>query len=520
MSRIGAEGMRCRAPFPTVAASRSSAYLGAMKPWLRKLLIALAVVIVVGGGLTLWVMRGRPAKHTVEELSGKDPILTKANPEWFPSVALPEPLGWKAGAAPVPAAGLTVSRFAEGLNHPRTMLTLPNGDVLVAETNAPPRKDSGGITGFFMKLFLSRVGAAVPSANRIVLLRDANSDGKAEQRFVLRSEGLASPSGMAWGEGKLYVANHNAVLAFDFVPGATALTGTPKKLMDLPAGGNHWMRNLLLAPEGKELYVAVGSASNISENGIAEEQGRAAIWQIDLASGRARQFANGLRNPNGMAWNPATGELWTVVNERDMLGPDLVPDYLTNVPIGAQYGWPWVYWKNNFDLRVDTLAPEFMVEYTRKPEYALGAHTAPLGLLFVTGGQRLGPSFGNGAVIARHGSWNRKPPAGYDVVFVRFDANGNPLGKPQKLLTGFLAKSGDAFGRPTWLAWDKAGALLVSDDTAGIVWRVFSANAAPSAPVKPVVSASMPPQRELTGEPGAKYRGSFGPEIQNTVPTR
>jgi YD repeat-containing protein len=483
-----------------------------MKPWLRKLLIVLAILIVVVGGLTWWVMRGRPAQHTVEELSGKNPVLVEQDAEWFPSVSLPEPLGWAAGAAPVAAPGLSVSRFAEGLDHPRTMLTLPNGDVLVAETNAPPRGEAGGITGLVMKLFMSKVGAAVPSANRITLLRDADGDGKAEQRFVLRSAGLASPSGLAWGNGKLYVANHNAVLAFDFVPGATALAGNPKKLMDLPAAGNHWMRNLLLSPDGKELYVAVGSASNISENGIALEQGRAAIWQLDLATGRARQFANGLRNPNGMAWNPSSGELWTVVNERDMLGPDLVPDYLTNVPIGAQYGWPWVYWKDVVDERVDTFMPEYMIEYTRKPEYALGAHVAPLGLLFMTGGQRLGPGFDNGAVIARHGSWNRKPPAGYDVVFVRFDANGNPQGLPQKLLTGFLAKSGDAHGRPTWLAWDKAGALLVSDDTAGIIWRVVSATAAPSAAVKPVVAASMPPRGDLSGDPTAKYRGSFGPD--------
>jgi YD repeat-containing protein len=492
-----------------------------MKPWLRKLLIVLTVVVLVVGGLTLWVVHGRPAKHSVEELSGKDPVLVKPNAELFPSTSLPKPLGWKAGAAPVPAPGLVVTRFAEGLEHPRTLLTLPNGDVLVAETNAPPGKPAGGpLTRFFMKLFMSKVGAAVPSPNKIVLLRDADGDGRAEQRFTLRSAGLASPSGMAWGQGKLYVANHNAVLAFDFVPGATALTGTPKKLMDLPAGGNHWMRNLLLSPDGKQLYVAVGSSSNISENGIAAEQGRAAIWEIDLATGRARQYANGLRNPNGMAWNPSTGELWTVVNERDMLGPDLVPDYLTNVPVGAQYGWPWVYWKDNFDERVDTMAPQFMVEYTRRPEYALGAHTAALGLLFVTGGQRLGAGFENGAVIARHGSWNRKPPAGYDVVFVRFDANGNPRGLPQKLLTGFLDKSGDAHGRPTWLAWDKAGALLVSDDTGGIVWRVIAPNAAPAAAIKPVVTDHMPPQRALNGDPSAKYTGSFGPEIHNTVPQR
>jgi len=489
-----------------------------MSPLLRKILIVLAIVLVIGGGLTLWVMHGRPAKHSLAELSGKDPILVKQDPEWFPSTALPEPVGWADGAAPVAAKGLTVTRFASGLEHPRTMLTLPNGDVLVAETNSPPREGSGGLTGFFMKLFMSKVGAAVPSPNKIVLLRDADGDGAAEQRFVLRSAGMESPSGMAWGDGKLYIANHNAVYAFDFTPGATSLTGSGRKLMDLPGGGNHWMRNLLLSPDGKELYVAVGSSSNISENGIEKERGRAAIWQIDLATGRARQYANGLRNPNGMAWNPSSGELWTVVNERDMLGPDLVPDYLTNVPIGAQYGWPWVYWKDVIDERVETNMPQYMTEYTRKPEYALGAHTAPLGLLFVKGGERLGPGFGNGAVIARHGSWNRKPPDGYDVVFVSFDGNGNPQGLPQPVLSGFLTKNGNAHGRPTWLAWDRQGALLVSDDTAGIVWRVIAQGAQPAAAVAPVVTGRMPPQRELGGDPNANYSGSFGPELQNTMP--
>jgi YD repeat-containing protein len=488
-----------------------------MRPLLRNVLIVLAIVIVILAALALWVMHGRPAEHTVAELSGTHPVLVEQNAEWFPSTSLPKPVGWAADAAPVPAEGLSVSRFATGLDHPRTMLTLPNGDVLVAETNAPPGQNPGGVTGFFMKLFMSRVGAAAASPNKIVLLRDADGNGTAEQRFVLRSEGLESPSGMAWGDGKLYVANHNAVLAFDFEPGATALSGSGRKLMDLPGGGNHWMRNLLLSPDGKELYVAVGSSSNIAENGLAKEQGRAAIWQIDLASGQARQYAAGLRNPNGMAWNPSTGELWTVVNERDMLGPDLVPDYLTNVPIGAQYGWPWVYWKDVIDERVDTMMPQYMIEYTRKPEYALGAHTAPLGLVFVKGGERLGPNFTNGAVIARHGSWNRKPPAGYDVVFVRFDANGNPRGLPQPVLTGFLTKDGNAHGRPTWLAWDKQGALLVSDDTAGIVWRVIAKGAEPAPRVEPVVTGHMKPQRELKDDPNAIYSGSFGPEIHNVI---
>jgi glucose/arabinose dehydrogenase len=478
---------------------------------LRKPLIWLGVILLVLALFGAWVLRGNPSKLDSAATSGRTPLLVEPDSEMFPSVGLAKTIGWPAGAAPTPASGLTVSRFAEGLSHPRTMLTLPNGDVLVAETNSPPRTGSGGgITNFFMKLFMSRVGAGEASPNRIVLLRDADGNGTAEQHFVLRTAGMASPSGMAWADGKLYVANHNAVLSFDFALGATALSGKPKKLMDLPAAGNHWMRNLVLSADGKKLYAAVGSASNIGDQGMAIEAGRAAIWELDLASGKRRQFAAGMRNPNGMAWNPSSGELWATVQERDLLGPDLVPDYLTNVPVGAQYGWPWVYWKDKMDWRVKDPMPAFFIEYARKPEYALGAHTGALGLLFSTGGNVLGAPFANGAFVARHGSWNRKPLSGYDVVFVPFDANGNPLGLPQPVLTGFLAGKGNqTHGRPVWLAWDKAGALLVSDDTAGMIWRVQAPGAAPSAPPKPVVTASMPPQRELKGDPSAQFEAGF-----------
>jgi glucose/arabinose dehydrogenase len=357
------------------------------------------------------------------------------------------------------------------------------------------------------------VGAGADSANRIVLLRDADGDGKAEARFTFREKDLDSPSGMAWVDDRLYVDNHDAVLVFDFVPGPTALSGEPKRLMDLPPAGNHWMRNLIASEDGSKLYVAVGSASNIGENGMGKEEGRAAIHEIDLTTGYPRQYAQGLRNPNGMDWNPSSGELWTVVNERDQLGPDLVPDYLTNVPIGAHYGWPWVYWKNNDDDRVNNSAPpEYFDDYVRKPEFALGAHVAPLGLAFVKGGEKLGPAFANGAVIARHGSWNRKPLSGYDVVFVAFDANGNPQGLPVPLLTGFLVDGkSETRGRPTWVGFARDGALLVTDDTAGIVWRVIAANAPPAAAIKPVVTARMPPQRELKGDPDeeARYKAGF-----------
>ena len=468
----------------------------------RKLLLAIAAIVVVLAMAIAWVIHGNPSDRAIAATEGLQPTLTDPETRWFPSVSLPKPIGWGASASPVAPQGLSVTRFADRLDHPRTMLTLPNGDVLVAETNAPAGSTPGGVSGFFMRMFMGRVGAGVASPNRLVLLRDSDGDGRADQRFTFRTADMVSPSGMAFGNGKLYIADHDAVLAFDFTPGATELTGAPRRLMALPAAGQHWMRNLLLSPDGSKLYVAVGSATNIGDNGMDAEQGRAAIWEIDLANGRPREFAAGMRNPNGMGWDPSTGELWTVVQERDMLGPDLVPDYLTNVPVGAQYGWPWVYWKNIADDRVEAPMPAFMLDYTRKPEYALGAHAAALGLLFSTGGNLMGERFANGAFIARHGSWNRKPPSGYDVVFVPFDANGNPKGLPQPVLGGFLDKAG-AHGRPVWLAWDKAGALLVSDDTAGVIWRVLAPGSAPSVAPKAVVTTHMPPQKQLNGDPNA-----------------
>ncbi len=470
-----------------------------MNSFLRKALVALGLIVVLLVGVGAWLWHGNPTDRTLAASTGKSPQLVEPEPEKFPTIGIAKPIGWQAGEAPTAATGLAVNRFAEGLEHPRTMLTLPNGDVLVALTNRPP-STGGGLVDRIMGFMLSRAGAGVPSPDTIVLLRDTDGNGTAEQRFTLR-EGLSSPSGMAWAANTLYVANHDAVLAFPFTPGATSLAGAPRKIMDLPPAGNHWMRNLEVSVDGKKLYVAIGSASNIAERGIKAEEGRAMIWELDLASGRQRQYAAGLRNPNGMDWNPATGELWTVVNERDQLGGDLVPDYLTNVPIGAQYGWPWLYWKDKEDERVSEPMPEFLTEYVRKPEFALGAHVAPLGLRFAAAGNRLGANFANGAFVARHGSWNRKPAVGYDVVFITFDANGNPRGLPVPVLSGFLTEHGkQTRGRPTWLAFDKTGGLLVSDDTGGVIWRVIAPGAAPSAGVKPVVTASMPPQRQLNSE--------------------
>ena len=472
-----------------------------MTPLKRNLLIGLAVVGVALGGSYTWIMHVDARQQDITAYEGTHPKLDEPDAETIPSVGLVRTAGWQAGEAPKPADGLTVSRFAEGLQHPRTMLVLPNADVLVAETNGPAAK-GGGITGIVAKWFMGIGGAGVASPDTIVLLRDLKGTGHADQRFVLRHEGLHSPSGMAYADGKLYIANDDAVLAFDYKLGDTALTGQPTKIMDLPGGGQHWMRNLLLSPDGKQIYVGVGSSSNIGENGMKAEQGRAAILQFDLAHSKyPRLWAAGLRNPNGMAWNPSTGELWTVVNERDMLGANLVPDYLTNVPIGAHYGWPWVYWKDVMDNRVDFGMPEFLTDYTRKPEYALGPHVAPLGLVFASGGGRMGAEMANGAFIARHGSWNRSSPSGYDVVFVRFDDHGNPIGLPRNVLSGFLTGDGKTHGRPVWLGWAKDGALLVSDDTGGVIWRVIAPGSAAATAPKPVVADHMQPQRELKGDP-------------------
>ncbi len=469
---------------------------------LKKIAIALVVLVLVLAVAGWWIVRGDPAEHSLADVTGTDPLLAEPDPQTIPTVDVAKPIGWADGAAPEAAAGLQVTRFAEGLEHPRTMYTMPNGDVLVSESNAPARVVTGGnpITNWIAGMLFSRAGAAVPSPDKLVLLRDANGDGVAEERHELRS-GLASPSGLAWSDGKLYVTNHDAVLRFDYPAGATTLSGEPTKLMDLPAAGNHWMRNLLLSEDGTKLYIAVGSASNIGDGGMEIEEGRAAIHELDLASNRSRIFGGGLRNPNGLAWNPWSSELWTTVNERDQLGSDLVPDYLTNVPIGVTYGWPWFYWGENVDARVDHPMPNGLVDYSRTPEYALGPHVAALGLAFTKEGTTLGDAFGQGAVIARHGSWNRKPAAGYDVVFVRFDARGNPVGKPLSVLKSFLAGNGETHGRPTWVAWDKTGALLVSDDTANIIWRVTAPGARPSAAPQRATGERLPPQRELRGDP-------------------
>jgi len=382
--------------------------------------------------------------------------------------------GWPAGGKPVAAPGTVVARFAEGLDHPRWIYVLPNGDVLVAETNAPPRPaQGGGIKAWFTKLFMNRAGAGVPSANRITLLRDADGDGVAETRTVFL-QGLNSPFGMALVDHDLYVANTDAVVRFSYGDGATRIIGPGVKIADLPAGplNHHWTKNIIASRDGSRLYVTVGSNSNAGENGLDKEESRAAILEVDALSGSRRIFASGLRNPNGMAWEPASGALWTVVNERDELGNDLVPDYLTSVQDGGFYGWPYSYFGRHVDERVQPPRPD-LVATAIVPDYALGSHVAPLGLVSAVG-SALPEPFRSGMFVGQHGSWNRKPHSGYNVVFVPF-AGGRPAGRQVDVLTGFLSAAGEAYGRPVGVALDRTGALLVADDVGNIIWRVSAA---------------------------------------------
>ncbi len=395
----------------------------------------------------------------------------------IPTVNVATATGWAAGTTPVAAPGTTVAAFATGLDHPRWLLVLPNGDVLVAESNAPPRPgDSGGIKGWFAKVVMKRAGAGVPSANRISLLRDTDGDGVAETRSVF-IEGLDSPFGMALVGNNFYVANADAVLRFPYVSGQTRIDAAGVKLVDLPGGpiNHHWTKNLIASADGSRLYVSVGSNSNVAENGMPAEAERAAIWEIDTKSGSHRIFASGLRNPVGMAWEPRGGALWTVVNERDELGSDLVPDYMTSVVDGGFYGWPYSYYGRHVDERVQPPRPD-LVATARVPDYALGPHTASLGLAF-SAGTSLPVPFASGVFVGQHGSWNRKPHSGYKVIFVPFD-NGQPVGQPVDVLTGFLSADGNANGRPVGVALDRRGALLVADDVGNVVWRVSAAKPA------------------------------------------
>jgi len=439
--------------------------------------MAIVSLVIVVAGLLFYLSRPDVARLAEADLEGREPRFTAPRRELLPTVVIAKPVGWVDGAAPVAANGLQVSRFASGLDHPRTLLRLPNGDVLVAETNSPPRPVEG-LRDWVTSKLMGSAGAGAPSANRIILLRDGDGDGVAEQRHILL-EGLNSPYGMALVGETLYVANTDSLMAFPYQEGETRITAEGRKIASLPANAPnyHWTKSLAASPDGK-LYIGVGSNSNIAENGLDAEDYRAAVLEIIPAEKSVNILASGMRNPTDLAWNPWTGALWAVVNERDMLGSDLVPDYLAEVEFAAFFGWPWNYWGGYEDKRVQPERADLR-EYTRRPDFGLGAHTAPLGLAF-SQDAALGAPFDHGAFVALHGSWNRKPAAGYKVAYVAFDEKGAPQGKLVDLLTGFLNDKGEAQGRPVGVAVAQDGALLVSDDVGGIVWRV-SRPAAPAA---------------------------------------
>ena len=414
---------------------------------------------------------GEVAKVSVSAGTGPQPILPPPQTSLIPTVNIAPAKGWPLGATPQPAPGLQVRAFASDLDHPRWLYVLPNGDVLVAETNAPPKpEDAQGIKAWVMGLVMKRAGAGTPSANRITLLRDTDGDGIADFRSTFLA-GLHSPFGMALVGNNLFIANSDAVIRFPYNFGDTQIKSAGTKLVDLPAGliNHHWTKNLIASRDGSKLYISVGSNSNVGERGMEAEAERAAIWEVNIKSGTHRVFASGLRNPVGLAWEPHTNALWAVVNERDELGSDLVPDYLTSVKDGAFYGWPYSYYGQHVDHRMQPEQPT-MVSKAIAPDYALGAHTAPLGLASAQGNS-LPAMFANGMFIGQHGSWNRRPHSGYKVIFVPFN-EGKPNGMPVDVLTGFLSNEGSAYGRPVGVVIEKRGALLVADDVGNVIWHV------------------------------------------------
>jgi len=429
-------------------------------------------ILAVVCGIAVATACAPSAKLSVADGTGPSPALPGPRTSLIPTVKVAPAKGWGAYERPAAATGTLVNAFAKGLDHPRWLYVLPNGDVLVAETNAPKRPDDGkGIRGWFLRRYMKKAGAAVPSANRITLLRDADGDGVAEFRAVLL-DSLNAPFGIAYFDGSLYVANTDAVLRYPFDVKSARVTGAPSKIVDLPAGtiNHHWTKNILLSADGSTLYATVGSNSNVAENGIDAERGRAAIWRIDPRTGAHRVYASGLRNPNGLAWEPTTGALWAAVNERDELGSDLVPDYITSVRDSGFYGWPYSYYGQHVDTRVKDQRPD-LVASALVPDFALGPHTASLGLAWSPAESALPPRFRGGMVVGQHGSWNRKPQSGYKVVFVPF-TNGKPSGMPVDLLTGFLDADGNARGRPVGVAFDSRGGLLIADDVGNAIWRV------------------------------------------------
>jgi glucose/arabinose dehydrogenase len=411
--------------------------------------------------------------------TGPNPLLDEPVKQVIPKIKIAEAIGWSGDAKPMSAPGFDVRPFATELDHPRWLYVLPNGDVLVAETNAPERKDDRkGLRGWFMKISMKKAGAGTPSANRITLLRDADGDGKAETKTVFLKN-LVSPFGMALVGDDLYVANTDGIVKFPYTQDATVIERAGEPIAALPAGtiNHHWTKNIIASRDGKKLYATVGSNSNVGERGLENEKDRAAILEIDLTTRSTRVFVSGLRNPNGLDWQPSSKELWTAVNERDEIGDRLVPDYIAAVHDGEFFGWPFSYYGAHMDARAPkadgSLAPAEM------PDYALGSHTASLGLAFyaddANAPDRFPERFRGGAFVGQHGSWNRSAFSGYKVIFVPFDSAGRPSGPMEDILTGFLDSEGRAQGRPVGVAVDKQGALLVADDVGNRIWRVTPA---------------------------------------------
>jgi glucose/arabinose dehydrogenase len=410
---------------------------------------------------------------------GPNPMIPRAYYGLIPPIKLGRPIGWAQDEAPIPAPGLSVTRFAGELNHPRWLYVLPNGDVLVAETDGPGEvvkrpKD------LVMRTVMHAVDAELPRHHRILLLRDADGDGMAETRTVFL-DNLHSPFGMTLVGSELYVADTDVLLRYPYRQGATAIAERPVKIADLPAGpiNHHWTKNVIASREGSKLYVSVGSNSNVGENGMDQEIGRAAILEIDPKTGSTRIFASGIRNPNGMDWEPRTGALWTVANERDEIGDDASPDYITSVRDGGFYGWPYSYWGHHVDARPYPKRPD-LVAKAIKPDYGIGTHGGSLGFAFATP-NALTPAFREGAFVGQHGSWNRSRRNGFKVIFIPF-RGGRPIGMPRDVLTGFLTSSGRAHGRPVCVVIDKSGGLLVADDAGNSIWRVAAATPPTSLP--------------------------------------
>ena len=436
----------------------------------KHILIILAILVVMGGAALWWAFQPDPARLSITAVQGERPTISAPREQTIPTIAVADAVGWKNGATPVAAAGLHVAAFASGLDHPRWLYRLPNGDILVAETNSPPRKTEG-VADIVMGYLMKKGGAGVASPNRIKLLRDTNGDGVAEAQTVLIG-GLNSPTGMALMGGYLYIADTDALLRVPFTVGQTKITATPEKVVALNGGGNHWARTLLADPAGQYLYVGVGSATNIAEKGMDTEKFRANILEVDPQTKTFRVYGTGLRNPQGMAFEPKSGALWVAVNERDMLGSDIVPDYITRVGLGDNFGWPWYYWGGHQDTRVTPENP-VLQEYSKRPDFAMGPHVAALGLTFASDA-KLGARYANGAFVGEHGSWNRVPVSGYKVAYVPFGDLGFPVkgAKPVDVLTGFLNVHGEAQGRPVGVITDATGALLVADDVGNTIWRV------------------------------------------------